>query len=118
MRTSEPREESWGLPVWPAFLLLVLWLAVTVSANAGTAGVCARVGLRLDQSAVITRTAFRATLELSNHDPASPLRSVGLQVRVRDLAGQDATPRFFIEPPALENIDRVDGNGDLAAKCH
>jgi hypothetical protein len=63
----------------------------------------------------MARTAFRATLELSDHDPASPLRSVSVQVLIRDLAGQAANERFAIEPPSLEGIDRVDGTGTLAA---
>src|ERR1043166_2121635 len=78
-------------------------------------GVCAKVGLRLDQSAVMTRTAFRATLELSNHDPTSGLNSVNARVEIRDAAGQVANTRFQVEAPTLENIDRIDGAGPSAA---
>src|SRR3954465_4184152 len=98
-----------GLP----FLLSVVvglscgWLS---SAFAQSDGVCAKVSLRLDQSAVMTRTAFRATLELSNHDPASELHSVKAQVEIRDVAGQNANSRFQIETQSLDNISRIDGS--------
>jgi hypothetical protein len=100
-----------GARILPTILLLCF----VATCHAQTAGVCARVGLRLDQSAVMARTAFRATLELSNHDPVAALRSVGAQVQIRDLAGQDANDRFAIEAPTLQNIDRVDGSGTVAA---
>ena len=100
-----------GSRIFPIGVLLGL----VAGGHAQTAGVCARVGLRLDQSAVMARTAFRATLELGDHDPASPLRSVSVQVQIRDLAGQAANERFAIEPPTLEGIDRVDGTGTVAA---
>jgi hypothetical protein len=85
------------------------------AAAAQNDGVCARVALRLDQSAVMTRTAFRATLELSNHDPASSLSSISLQVEIRDTGGKVVNSRFQIEEPTLENIDRLDGTGTISA---
>src|SRR5689334_18770610 len=83
---------------WTVIGLLagLLCLALT-SARAQGGGVCAKVGLRLDQSAVMTRSAFRATLEISNHDPATPLTSVSAQVEIRGSAGQLANSRFQIE---------------------
>lgn len=78
-------------------------------------GVCARVGLRLDQSAVMTRTAFRATLEISNNDPVSALTSVSAQVVIRDALGNLANDRFRIETPSLENVDDIDGTGMMPA---
>jgi hypothetical protein len=41
-----------------------------------TAGVCARIKLKLDQQAVLSREAFRATLEINNEtaDPFGPHR--------------------------------------------
>jgi Putative Ig domain len=95
------------------------WLAAIVYCcclpQARSSGVCARVGVRLDQTAVMTRTAFRATLEINDRDPALPLQSVGAQVEIKDAAGQPANSQFQIEPPTLANIDSVDGNGTIAA---
>ncbi len=85
------------------------------SAHAASDSVCAKVGLRLDQSAVMTRTAFRATLELSNNDPDAPLSALSASVEVKDATGQPANGRFSIEAPILDHIDRVDGSGNLAA---
>jgi hypothetical protein len=62
----------------------------------------------------MTRTAFRATLEISNHDPASPLTAVNAQVEIKDANGSLATDRFQIEPPTFANMDRAT-NGTIAA---
>ena len=105
-----------GRAVGRASACAFLYGVIILGAGSGEAqsdGVCAKVGLRLDQSAVMTRTAFRATLEISNHDPASPLQSIGAQVEIKDATGEIANSRFQIEAPTLDQIDRVDGHGTL-----
>ncbi len=96
-------------------MLVGVSVCLTFRADAQDNGVCAKVGLRLDQTAVMTRTAFRATLELNNHDSGSALTAVGAQVQIWDAGGQLANRLFQIEPPSLESIDRVDGNGTIVA---
>ncbi len=96
-------------------IIAILFCCCSAHVEGANDGVCAKVGLRLDQTAVMTRTAFRATLELSNNDPASSLTSVSARVEIRDINGQPANTRFAIETPTLERIDRVDGTGILAA---
>jgi hypothetical protein len=56
-------------------------------------GACARVSLRIDQSAVMTRSAFTGTLEFSNQS-ASSLLNVGITLDIRDANQQSATNLF------------------------
>src|ERR1044071_4654356 len=91
-----------------------LFLFLATDGRAQSEGVCAKVALRLDQSAVMTRTAFRATLELSNNDLTSVLRNVAAQIEIKDATGQSATNRFQVEAPTLENIDSIGGTGTIA----
>jgi hypothetical protein len=63
----------------------------------------------------MTRTAFRATLEITDNDPALLLSLVSAQVEIKDSAGNPANASFQIEAPTLQNIDRVDGNGTIQA---
>jgi len=88
-----------------------------VAVGVGTAedaGICARVRLRIDQRAVISRTAFEAALELQNSG-SSPIENLFVNIEVRDVTGQDATSLFSISPPVLNVIDSVDGTGTLPA---
>ncbi|HEY5421555.1 MAG TPA: hypothetical protein VIL10_12525, partial [Marmoricola sp.] len=75
-------------------------------------GICAQVKVRLDQQAVITRDAFKATLELDNTSPDS-ISGINVQVKVLDPAGDDASARFVISPPQLSGL-AVDGTGVVA----
>ncbi len=76
-------------------------------------GVCARVKLRLEQDAVISRDAFRATLEIQNSD-ASALTDIDVQVRAYNAMGHDASELFDVRPPSLSGLSGVDGTGVLA----
>lgn len=79
--------------------------------------VCARVSMRLDQSTVLTRDAFRATLEVEN-DTDSPMDSVLVNLVVRTPAGTNVTELFGIRPPELEAFSAVDGAGGLPARSN
>ncbi|HOK77001.1 MAG TPA: CARDB domain-containing protein, partial [Verrucomicrobiota bacterium] len=76
----------------------------------GTAGVCARIKLRLDQQAVLSREAFRATLEINN-ETADPLDHIGVDLQITDSAHQPAESLFDIRPPELSNLNDVYGLG-------
>jgi len=80
---------------------------------AGDPGVCAHVRLRIDQEAVMTRTAFDASLELFNNDATGPIEDVLVAVTVIDVANNDVTDRFGVHAPRLENIAGVDGTGTV-----
>lgn len=77
------------------------------------AGVCARVRIRLDQDVAMTRTAFKATLEVDNAPENVKLENLKVTVKVEDAEGADATSRFAIDAPALTNIGDVNGTGSL-----
>lgn len=63
-------------------------------------GVCARVKLRLEQEAVMTRDAFAASLTIDNSGD-SPFEGVEVKIQIIDSNGFDATDRFGIEAPTI-----------------
>ena len=86
----------------------------TQNEEGGGGGVCARVKLRLEQEAVITRDAFRATLEIDNQD-AADLINIEVKVFAVDSQGRDASAMFGIHPPTLSGLNAVDGTGTVSA---
>lgn len=77
------------------------------------AGVCAKVKVRLDQEAVMTRSAFRASLELANNLTNGPLSAVDFDLGVRDAAGNDATEFFNIQVTRLTGLSAIDGSAQI-----
>ncbi len=83
-------------------------------ANQGeSGGICARVKLKTEQQAVVTRDAFRATLEINNQDTAR-LENLEVTLTVTDTDGADRTSLFGIRAPDLVGLSGVDGTGILA----
>ncbi|MGE3311392.1 MAG: putative Ig domain-containing protein [Limisphaerales bacterium] len=76
-------------------------------------GVCARVRLQLDQEAVTTREAFKATLELINQT-GDPLSGISVQLQVTGPDGQPADALFGLLPPELSGLGAIDGTGTVA----
>ncbi|MBE0545906.1 MAG: pre-peptidase C-terminal domain-containing protein, partial [Verrucomicrobia bacterium] len=76
-------------------------------------GVCARVKLKLDQEAVLSREAFRATLDIDN--ATATLEDIRIIVRVTDGQGNNADDLFGLQPPELTGLSDVDGGGSVAA---
>ena len=74
-------------------------------------GVCAKVRLAMSQDAVVTRSAFRATLELVNEDPAALLQNMEVRMNIFDTSGALANDRFGIQGPLLNVLTAVDGTG-------
>jgi len=87
--------------------------SIATLTQAAMGGVCATVKLQIDQTAVVTRQAFDATLEIDNSD-MMPLTNIGLQVIVHDANGNDVTNLFVIQGPTLNGLTDVNGNGMLA----
>ncbi len=81
----------------------------------GSGGICARVRLQLDQEAILTRDAFKATLEIAN-STGSQLAEVSIQLLVSDGSGRNTTSLFGILPPELTGLTGVDGTGVIAAQ--
>ncbi len=88
-------------------------IAAAVAQNPSDAGLCARVQIQIDQQAVISRSGFKATLELEN-DGTGSLQDVGVTLTIKDNTGAVANDRFGIYPPQLTNISDVDGTGTVA----
>lgn len=82
--------------------------------NASSAGVCARVRIRIEQEAVMTRAAFLGTLEIEN-DGALDLTGVQLTLDFRDEQGNPAEDMFAWREPKLTGISDVDGGGVVPA---
>ena len=76
-------------------------------------GICARVKLRLEQDAVLTRDAFRATLELDNNGP-TPLELVRVNVSIFPESGGNANSLFSVTVEGVTTLTAVDGTGALA----
>ena len=99
---------------YPNPLIAIIETVRTLAAQGENGGICARVKFRTEQEAVISRDAFRASLELENQDPVR-LEDVEVSLQVLDEAGQDVTDRFGIRPPELTGLSGVDGTGILPA---
>ncbi len=80
-------------------------------------GVCARVRIRLEQEAALTRQAFLGALEVDNGNPDSALTGIQVSLDIRDAAGQSANSRFAVLGPDLNGLSAVDGTGVIAAKA-
>ncbi|MBN1816684.1 MAG: hypothetical protein JW828_04945 [Sedimentisphaerales bacterium] len=78
--------------------------------NDSDEGVCAKVSIQIRQEAVITRTAFEATLEISNGSD-SVMEELAVYIAITDEQGNDANDLFVILPPELTGIQDVQGSG-------
>jgi len=81
----------------------------------GQQGTCAQVVMRLDQSAVLTRSAFKGTLEVTNGNGTTPITNVQVALKITDAAGNDVTSKFGVTSPDLAGLSGVDGQGVIAA---
>ncbi|MBI4578238.1 MAG: carboxypeptidase regulatory-like domain-containing protein, partial [Planctomycetes bacterium] len=75
------------------------------------AGVCARVRIRIEQDAVLTRTAFLGTLEIENTQPDIGLENVRVILQITDPNSSPMDDRFAVIGPELTGISDVDGGG-------
>lgn len=93
-------------------LLLFILLDIP-QARAEEEGVCARVGIRLSQQIAITRTAFKATLEIENAPENVDLENVRVVLDIRDSASNASNDLFGIKSPELTGISDVNGGGSI-----
>ena len=73
--------------------------------------ICAQVRLRLDQDLVLTRNAFRATLEIENRTPDISLTNILVRLDFFDTTGANASANFVVTATNLSHITGVDGSG-------
>lgn len=76
-------------------------------------GVCARVRIRISQDVAITRTAFRATLEIDNAVENVPIENVAVAIDIRNENQEESNDLFAIRDPELTGISDMSGNGAL-----
>ncbi len=76
-------------------------------------GVCARVKIRIEQEAVISRNAFEAVLELGNEGPES-LTDIHVTIDIRDEDGNPSNDYFGIHPPDTTGLTGEFGSWALA----
>ena len=99
-------------------LLLLLAVCCPLLASRGQAqeeaGICARVKIELDQKVAITRTAFKATLQIGNSPINVPLQNVSVVLDIRDSGKNAANDKFGISNPVLTAISDVAGSGTIA----
>ena len=69
---------------------------VLESFGEASAGVCAKVSLKLSQTYTMTREAFEGTLTLYNGHDANAMTNVWLELRITDTEGDDRTELFEI----------------------
>jgi hypothetical protein len=74
--------------------------------------VCAKVQIRLDQKGIITRDAFKATLDLSN-ELTNSLQNISATLQITDAGGNVVGTNFAISDPVLSGMTGVDGTGVL-----
>ncbi len=91
-----------------------IWAAMDLKRPTG--GVCARVKIRIDQEAVMTRSAFRATLQLANGESGSDLTNVGFAMDIRDANGAAADNVFNSRVFRLQGLNAIDGTGTIPQK--
>jgi len=75
-------------------------------------GVCARVRIQINQEAVMTRVAFKGSLEIDNDSDAS-ITGIRVALDLRDADGNPAGTRFVIRPPTVTGMGDVDGTGTV-----
>ncbi len=90
----------------------VLSFALSTSAVAQTAR-CVRVTVHLEQEAVTSRSAFRASLTLKN-ESAGPVTSLFATPDIRNFQGEVSNANFGIAEPQVIGMTSVNGTGTLA----
>ncbi|HYE31261.1 MAG TPA: CARDB domain-containing protein [Methylomirabilota bacterium] len=85
-----------------------------LSTTSSPGSVCARVRLRIEQEAVITRAAFLGTLEIENGNDLTTLSNIQVSIDIRAVSQESAADMFATRGPELKGITSVDGSGMLA----
>jgi hypothetical protein len=78
-----------------------------------SSGVCAQVKIKIDQDAIMTRSAFLGSLEIDNGNTTN-LENLSVTLQVKDAQGKVVNDIFGITNPILKNITAVDGTGILS----
>lgn len=74
-------------------------------------GVCVRVRIQINQEVAITRSAFRATLEINNAPEGVVLENLRVTLDIRNLEQEASNDLFGILGPEVTGASDVDGTG-------
>ncbi len=75
-------------------------------------GAIVSVRVQIDQTAIISRDAFHATLKLDNNS-GSLITGLKVTIIPQDALGNPAMNFFGISPPTLSGLNAVDGSGSM-----
>ncbi len=107
-------QPSSAAPGLRAQSVLTLPAPASMPRAAAAEGVCARVRIRIEQEAVMTRAAFVGTLEIDN-DGITPITGIQVTLDFRDAGTNSASDKFVTRGPKLVGLTDVDGNGQIPA---
>jgi beta propeller repeat protein len=97
-------------------VLCLLVLARTVLAQSEQTGLCAQVQIQILQQLTLERVGFQATLQVTDNDPNNPITGFAANLTFSNPTlstngPNDSSSLFFVQPPTLQNISDVGGNG-------
>ncbi|GAA5482917.1 hypothetical protein [Haloferula sargassicola] len=94
---------------------LLLGLASPLAAQQQFQGVCNRVKIEIEQELTTERIGFEAVLKVTNNDGQDPINQFSAALTFKDATtGEDAADKFFVQPPELSSINRIDGDGIIS----
>lgn len=98
--------------------LFLAWLTLASSplgAQQQFQGLCNRVKIEIQQELTTERIGFEAVLKVTNNDGEDPITDFSAALTFTDKeSGEDAADRFFVQPPELSSINRIDGSGNIS----
>lgn len=97
-------------------VVIVPFLFGNVWAQDIPAGVCAQVKLRIVQELVLTRSAFEATLEITNSSGTVQIENLSVDIHIAETSSTTAglvNHVFSIREPVLTGISDVSGGGTV-----
>jgi beta propeller repeat protein len=95
--------------------LLALATGFPLHAQQQFQGVCNRVKIQIEQELTTERIGFEAVLRVTNNDGQDPINQFSAALTFKDAAtGEDAADKFFVQPPELQSINRIDGEGIIS----
>jgi hypothetical protein len=104
--------------------ILSMLIAATPLHALAQESICAQVKIQIEQEATLERQAFDAQMKIANGLDTAALESVGINVTFQDESGAtvkatsdpaDTSALFFIRIDRMSGIDKIDGNGRVAA---
>ena len=87
-------------------------LVIPAAAQQQFQGLCNRVKIEIEQELTTERIGFEAVLKVTNNDGEDPINKFSAALTFKDVVtGEDASNRFFVQPPEFSSINNIDGSG-------